>query len=133
MVYLYGIMPHIIRKNFSFEAAHFIPAFQEGHKCRKLHGHSFRVSIKVRGEVNPALGIVMDFGDIKEVVKPFIDYLDHDCLNTIGERDGIPLLENPTSENICLWLYRELKPRIPMLHSVSVGETCTSGCEYYED
>ncbi|MFN8396769.1 MAG: 6-carboxytetrahydropterin synthase QueD [Bacteroidia bacterium] len=126
-------MPFIITKKFSFEAAHFIPAFEVGHKCRRMHGHSFQVEIKVKGEIQPQLGILMDFADIKAAVKPYIDYLDHDCLNEIGERDGHELLKNPTSENICIWLYQELKPKISILHSVSVAETCTSGCEYFAD
>jgi 6-pyruvoyl tetrahydropterin synthase/QueD family protein len=126
-------MPFIITKKFTFEAAHFIPVFAEGHKCRRMHGHSFRVEIKVKGEIDPQLGILMDFADIKAIVKPIIDYLDHDCLNDIAERDQIPLLRNPTSENICIWLYQEIKPRLPMLHSVVVHETCTSACEYFQD
>jgi 6-pyruvoyl tetrahydropterin synthase/QueD family protein len=126
-------MPFIITKKFDFEAAHYIPAFAEGHKCRRMHGHSFRVEIKVKGEIQPELGILVDFADIKAAVKPYIEYLDHDCLNDLAERDNIDLLRNPTSENICIWLYRVLKPKLPILHSVTVHETCTSGCEYFED
>ena len=125
-------MPFIITKKFDFEAALFIPAFPEGHKCRGMHGHSFKVEIKLKGEYNEEMGILMDFADIKKVVKPYIEYMDHACLNTLGERDNIKLLQNPTSENICKWLYNELAPKLPMLHSVVVLETCTSGCEYFE-
>jgi len=130
--YLCDLMAFIITKKFTFEAAHFIPAFADGHKCRRMHGHSFRVEIKVKGEADEKMGILMDFADIKAVVKPYIDYLDHDCLNTLAERDNIPLLKNPTSENICVWLFRQIKPELPMLHSVVVHETCTSACEYME-
>ena len=126
-------MPFLITKKFDFEAAHFIPAFAEGHKCRRMHGHSFKVEIKVKGDLNPDLGILMDFADIKAVVKPYIEYLDHDCLNDLAERDNVDLLRNPTSENICLWLFKEIKPKLPMLFSVIVHETCTSACEYSED
>lgn len=126
-------MPFIITKKFDFEAAHWIPAFPEGHKCRRMHGHSFRVEIKVKGEIDPEMGILMDFADIKAAVKPYIDFLDHDCLNDIAERDNIPQLMNPTSENICLWLYKEIKPKLDILHSVVVHETCTSGCEYFDE
>jgi 6-pyruvoyl tetrahydropterin synthase/QueD family protein len=91
------------------------------------------VEVKLKGEIDPEMGILIDFADIKAVVKPYIDYLDHDCLNDIGERDQVKLLQNPTSENICLWLFQELKPKLPMLHSVIVKETCTSGCEYFND
>jgi 6-pyruvoyl tetrahydropterin synthase/QueD family protein len=126
-------MPFIITKKFSFEAAHFIPAFEVGHKCRRMHGHSFQIEVKIKGEIQSELGILMDFADVKAVVKPYVDFLDHDCLNDIGEREQIPLLQNPTSENICKWLYLELKPKLPILQSIIVHETCTSGCEYYED
>lgn len=126
-------MPFIITKKFDFEAAHFIPVFEDGHKCRRMHGHSFKVEVKIKGEIQPKMGILIDFADVKAVVKPFIEYLDHDCLNDIAERDSIDLLRNPTSENICIWLYQEIKPKLPMLHSVTVHETCTSACEYFAD
>lgn len=125
-------MPFLITKKFDFEAAHFIPAFPEGHKCRRMHGHSFKVEIKVSGEIDPKLGILMDFAEIKAVVKPYIDFLDHQCLNDLGEEENIELLKNPTSENICIWLFHELSPKLPMLKSVVIHETCTSACEYYE-
>lgn len=126
-------MPVAITKSFRFEAAHFIPAFPEGHKCRRMHGHSFKVEVKVAGEIQPELGILIDFGDIKAVVKPYIDFLDHYCLNDLGEEHDIALLKNPTSENIAKWLYGELKPKLQGLHSILVHETCTSACEYWED
>lgn len=126
-------MPFIITKKFDFEAAHYIPVFPENHKCRRMHGHSFKVEVKVKGEINSELGILIDFADIKAVVKPYIDLLDHDCLNELAEREGIELLKNPTSENICIWLYKEIKPQLDILHSVVVKETCTSGCEYWEE
>lgn len=85
------------------------------------------------GELNESLGVLVDFADIKSVVKPYIEYLDHNCLNDIALRDNIPLLMNPTSENICVWLYKEIKPKMPILHSIVVHETCTSACEYFED
>lgn len=119
-----------ITKKFDFEAAHFIPAFPEGHKCRRMHGHSFKVEVKLTGDIDPKLGILMDFADIKKVVKPYIEKLDHDCLNDIGERENIEELKNPTSENICIWLFNQLNDKLPGLHSVVVHETCTSACEY---
>ena len=126
-------MPFILTKKFDFEAAHFIPAFPEGHKCREMHGHSFKVVVRLEGEYDPETGILIDFADVKAVVKPYIEYMDHTCLNTIAERDNIPLLKNPTSENICIWLYHELAPKLPMLKSIEVQETCTSGAEYFKD
>jgi len=113
-----------IFKEFGFEAAHRLPNVPEGHKCARLHGHSFRVEVHVRGEVDPRLGWVMDFAEVKAAVKPVIDRLDHHYLNEI---EG---LENPTSEVLARWLWARLKPSLPTLSRIVVRETCTSGCTY---
>ena len=114
----------LIYKEFSFEAAHRLPNVPEGHKCARLHGHSFRVTIFVDGPVQQPVGWVMDFSDIKVAFKPILDRLDHYYLNEI------PGLENPTSEQLAIWIWRELKPTLPGLVKIRVSETCTSGCEY---
>ena len=116
-----------IYKEFSFEAAHLLPNVPPGHKCGRLHGHSFRVEVHVEGPLDPALGWVMDYADIKTVVKPVIARLDHYYLN------DIPGLDNPTSEVIARWLFRELKPLLPQLCRIVIKETCTSGCVYSGD
>lgn len=126
-------MPVFITKKFDFEAAHYLPAFPEGHKCRRLHGHSFRIEIKLAGEIDPITGILIDFADIKSCVKPYIDRLDHYCINEIAESEGIELLKQPTSENLAKWLFLEIKPKLPQLYSVIVHETCTSTAEYIGD
>lgn len=113
-----------IFKEFSFEAAHLLPNVPEGHKCRRLHGHSFRVRLYVSGDPDPHLGWLVDFGDIKQIFAPVLDQLDHRYLN------DIPGLENPTSENLAIWLWDRLKPQLPNLSKVEVFETCTSGCIY---
>ena len=113
-----------IYKEFDFEAAHRLPHAPPGHKCARLHGHSFRVSVHVRGPVDPRAGWVMDFGEIKDAFKPILDRLDHYYLNEI---EG---LENPTSENLARWIWKRLKPALPQLSKVVVNETCTSGCVY---
>ncbi|MBL9147497.1 MAG: 6-carboxytetrahydropterin synthase QueD [Phycisphaerae bacterium] len=113
-------------KSFSFEAAHFLPTFPEGHKCRRLHGHSFRVDVVVEGELDVAKGYLIDYGDIKKFTEPIEKELDHYCLNDIKG------LENPTSEMIAKWIYDRLKPSLPILAQVVVHETCTSRCEYGE-
>ena len=113
-----------IFKEFGFEAAHRLPNVPEGHKCARLHGHSFRVEVHVRGEVDPTLGWVMDFAEIKAASKPIIDRLDHHYLNEI---EG---LENPTSEVLARWIWARLKPTLPALDRIVVRETCTSGCVY---
>lgn len=113
-----------IFKEFGFEAAHRLPNVPEGHKCARLHGHSFRVEVHVRGELDPRLGWVMDFADLKAAVKPVIDQLDHYYLNEIAG------LENPTSEVLARWLWTRLHPDLPSLTKIVVRETCTSGCTY---
>lgn len=113
-----------IFKEFTFEAAHLLPNVPEGHKCRRLHGHSFRVRIAVAGEVDRHTGWVMDFADVKAAAEPVIKQLDHYYLNDI---DG---LENPTSEAVAKWLWARLKPVLPGLSEVELWETCTAGCTY---
>ena len=117
----------IIFKSFTFEAAHRLPNVPAGHKCARLHGHSFRVEVMVEGGVGEDSGWVMDFGDIKAAFEPLRDALDHRYLN------DIPGLENPTSENIAIWIWRLLKPNLPLLTKIVVHETCTSGCSYTGD
>jgi 6-pyruvoyltetrahydropterin/6-carboxytetrahydropterin synthase len=116
-----------IYKEFTFEAAHHLPNVPEGHKCARLHGHSFYVSIHVSGPVDPNKGWVMDFGELKQHFAPIYKQLDHYYLNDI---EG---LENPTSENLARWIWQQLKPNLALLSKIEVKETCTSGCIYYGD
>lgn len=120
-----------LTKKFRFEAAHWLPCFPEGHKCRRMHGHSFEVLVNVRGQMDPDKGYLVDYGDIKAAVKPLIDLLDHYVLNDVGTSLNDPLLLNPTSENLAVWFYRQIKPRLPLLSSIKVYETCTSACTFY--
>jgi len=113
-----------IYKEFTFEAAHFLPNVPEGHKCHRLHGHSYRVKITVHGPIQADAGWIMDFGDIKDAFDPILDQLDHRFLNEI---EG---LENPTSENIARWFWARLKPFLPQLLRIDISETCTSGSSY---
>lgn len=113
-----------ISKTFHIEAAHRLPGVPAGHKCARLHGHSFVVEIHVRGPVDPQLGWVMDFADIKAAFAPLFDALDHRYLNEV---EG---LENPTSENLARWIWQRLRPRLPLLARVVVRETCTSACSF---
>jgi 6-pyruvoyltetrahydropterin/6-carboxytetrahydropterin synthase len=113
-----------IYKEFTFEAAHRLPNVAGGHKCARLHGHSYRVSVHVEGEVGEADGWVLDFGDVSDAVKPVIKQLDHYYLNEIAG------LENPTSEVLAVWLWDRLVDELQGLTKVGVRETCTSGCLY---
>lgn len=113
-----------LSKSFHFEAAHDLPTFPDGHKCRRLHGHSFHFDVVVEGEVDPAKGYLIDYGEIKKAAEPIIKRLDHFYLNEI---EG---LCNPTSEVLAMWIYDHLKPALPPLSAIIVRETCTSSCEY---
>jgi 6-pyruvoyltetrahydropterin/6-carboxytetrahydropterin synthase len=113
-----------LRKTFQFEAAHLLPHLPQDHKCRRLHGHSFRADIVIAGECDSKLGWLMDYADLKEAFRPLWEQLDHHYLNEIKG------LENPTSENIAAWIWQNLKPRLPLLAEVEVAETCTSRCIY---
>ena len=116
-----------LRKSFQFEAAHLLPHLPKAHKCRRLHGHSFKAEIVVAGECDPKLGWLMDYADISRAFKPLWEKLDHHYLNEI------PGLENPTSENVAAWIWRRLKPKLPQLTEVIVAETCTARCVYRGD
>ena len=99
-------------KEFTFDSAHFLPNAPEGHKCHRLHGHTFRVSVHVTGPVDPDRGWILDFADIEVAFGPIHEILDHRLLNDIAG------LSNPTSEHL------------PGLTRLVVKETCTSGCTY---
>ena len=103
------------------------PTFPKGHKCARLHGHSFQVRIVISGNAPEPAGWVMDFADVKASFKPLHDMLDHHYLNDISG------LENPTSENIARWIWQHLKPSLSLLSAVEIRETCTSGCIYRGD
>ena len=109
---------------FTFEAAHRLPNAPEGHKCGRLHGHSFRVAVHVKGSVDDEVGWVMDFSDIERAFEPLFDQLDHSYLNEI---EG---LSNPTSENLARWIWLRLQPSLPRLERIVVRETCAVGCVY---
>ncbi len=89
-----------------------------------MHGHTYKAILYFKGQPDPELGWIIDFGDIKQVVKPLIDKLDHQVLNDV---EG---LENPTCENITIWIYNRVKAAVPSLSRVVLHETPTSGAEY---
>ncbi|QSR30850.1 6-carboxytetrahydropterin synthase QueD [Nocardioides sp. S5] len=113
-----------IYREFTFEAAHRLPHVPEGHKCARLHGHSYLAAVHVSGPVGEQTGWVQDFGDIKAAFKPLEDQLDHHYLNDVAG------LDNPTSEVLAKWIWDRLVPELPNLKEVRVRETCTSGCIY---
>jgi len=113
-----------LTREFTFEAAHRLPCVPDGHKCARLHGHSFRVELICEGQVDPRTGWLVDFADLKRVFEPLLDQLDHRYLNEI---DG---LDNPTAENLAKWIWIRIKPMLPQIAQVNVAETCASKCEY---
>ncbi len=113
-----------LRKTLTFESAHKLNGLPAGHKCGRLHGHSFKATLVVQGPLNEGQHWVVDYADIKKAAAPIIDQLDHNYLNEI------PGLENPTAENICRWIFNNIKPRLSQLVQVIVSETCTSESRY---
>ena len=113
-----------LRKTFQFEAAHLLPFLPEDHKCRRLHGHSFQVEIAVAGECDSRLGWLLDYADISKAFQPLWEQLDHRYLNEIQG------LENPTSEVLAKLIWDRLKPKLPVLATVTVAETCNAACTY---
>jgi 6-pyruvoyltetrahydropterin/6-carboxytetrahydropterin synthase len=113
-----------LRRTFQFEAAHRLPHLPDGHKCARLHGHSFVVEVAVEGPLDPRLGWVMDYADIKAAFQPLFDQLDHNYLNEL------PGLANPTSELLACWIWERLQPVLPLLTELVVAETCTARCVY---
>ena len=113
-----------IYREFTFEAAHRLPNVPDGHKCARLHGHSYLAVVHVAGQVGEDTGWVQDFGDIKAAFKPLEEELDHHYLNEV------PGLENPTSEVLAKWIWDRVIRDLPNMTEVHVRETCTSGCIY---
>jgi 6-pyruvoyltetrahydropterin/6-carboxytetrahydropterin synthase len=114
----------VIYKAFTFAAAHRLPNVPEDHKCSGMHGHTFRIEVYFRGPLLPEAGWVMDFADIAGAFNPLREMLDHSYLNDI---EG---LQNPTSENIARWVWKRLRPVVPNLCRIVVGESAESGCIY---
>lgn len=112
---------------YHIEAARRLPNLPASHPCSRVHGHSFRIEIRVSGPIDPATGWVMDFAELDAAFTSIRSQLDHRYLNDI---EG---LENPTSELLAVWLWHKLKPLLPALSRIKVQETHQSGCEYAGD
>lgn len=114
----------VIYKKFAFDSAHFLPNVPEGHKCKNMHGHTYNLTVYLDGDLDTELQWVMDFKELKDVVKPVIDRIDHQLLNDI---EG---LENPTAERIVVWIWEQIQPKLPLLSKLELNETPTSGAVY---
>ena len=113
-----------VYKTFPIEAARSLPNLPDGHPCKNVHGHSFKITITVCGEVDEHTGFVLDFSNIDAAFKPIHDQIDHTYLNKI---DG---LDNPSSENLCKWIWAEIIPSLPGLSQIEIKETDSTGCIY---
>ncbi|MEM9398865.1 MAG: 6-carboxytetrahydropterin synthase QueD [Verrucomicrobiota bacterium] len=113
-----------LTREFIFDAAQALTVFPEGHKCRQLHGHTFRVQISVTGEIDQKTGMLYDHAIIAQKVRPIIELIDHRYLNEI---EG---LENPTLENLSFWFWERLKNELPDLSEIVVYETPTAWCRF---
>lgn len=111
-------------KDFRFEAAHWLPNVPEDHQCHRLHGHSYRIRVRVNGEIGFASGWVIDYAEISAVVRPIIASLDHTCLN---DTQG---LENSTAEHLAMFIWRRIGANIAGLSAVEVYETPDAGVVY---
>lgn len=114
----------LLFRQFSFDSAHFLPHVPEDHKCRTMHGHTYRLLVYVEGTPDERLGWVMDFAEIKKIIDPVVKMIDHQILNDIAG------LENPTCEILAAWLWGKIKPQLPQLKKIEVHETPTSGVVY---
>lgn len=113
-----------IYKDFSFDSAHFLPNVPEGHKCKAMHGHTYKLRVFIKGSRDPHLGWIMDFKELKDAINPLIDMLDHKLINEVAG------LENPTAENITVWIWDRIKPLLKGLSKIEFYETPTTGVIY---
>jgi len=123
----------MITKEFDFDAAHWLPNVPDGHKCRRLHGHTYRVVIMCSGITGPMSGWVIDYAEIAKAWAPLHDLLDHRCLNGVppgmGCPEQFPVLQNPTTENLVDLIWGKLLPTLPTLCGVRVYESSTTYAE----
>lgn len=110
-------------QGFRFESAHFLPNVPDTHRCKTMHGHSYRVDVHVTGPTGERSGMVIDFFDVDDAFEPVMAALDHQVLNTV---EG---LENPTAENIAIWIFNTLSG-LKGISKVVVHETEFSRASY---
>ena len=113
-----------LTKEYRFEAAHRLPRVPEGHKCSRIHGHSYKVEIEARGAVDPVSGWLVDYAVLDDAWAVLHARFDHRCLN------DVPGLENSTSENLAIYIWNQLRPQVPQLSAVAVWETFDGKCTY---
>jgi 6-pyruvoyltetrahydropterin/6-carboxytetrahydropterin synthase len=106
---------------FYFAAAHRLPRYQG--PCFRMHGHNYKFFVGLEGEVDPATGMIADFGEVKRIVgEQVLALVDHRTLNDI--------LDNPTAENIARWIWEALAPHLAGLAEVRLFEIPDSCVTY---
>ncbi len=113
-----------LKQQFQIESARFLPFLPVSHPCHKMHGHSFKITFTLTGEMDPRLGWLIDYNEIESLLKPLLALIDHKVLNEVLG------LENPTTENLCVWLYENARKALPLVSRVSISETTTTECSY---
>ena len=113
-----------LKQQFQIEAARFLPNLPSSHPCSRMHGHSFSIILTLQGPLDPKIGWVRDYHEIQQIMNPLLQNLDHKVLNEVAG------LENPTSENLCVFIYNQIKPKLKELKSVSIKETQLTECKY---
>lgn len=113
-----------LRQTFHIESARYLPNLPPGHPCSQMHGHSFKITLIWRAPKDPHVGWVHDYHMISEKMQPLLKTLDHKILNEV------PGLENPTSENLCIYLFEKIQTWLPEIYQVIVSETHNTECRY---
>jgi 6-pyruvoyltetrahydropterin/6-carboxytetrahydropterin synthase len=115
-----------LSKQFRFDAAHTLDRTIQTESSRRIHGHSYRAEVTLRGKPNPETGMVMDVGILEQEIETVRDALDHRFLDEIND------LGPATMENLCRWIWDRLKPAIPALTKVSVfRDSASDSCTYW--
>lgn len=113
-----------LKTHYQIESARFLPHLPEGHPCKRMHGHSFKIILTLRGPLQPHVGWVQDYHEIDHTMKPLLAAIDHRLLNEVTG------LENPTSELLAKWIFDHAVVKLPLLKSVTIMETPTTECTY---
>ena len=117
----------IVYRTFRIHASRFLPNLDDEHICKKMHGHTFNITISISGEINEKTGFVIDFYDVDKIFNSYIhNKIDHKVLNDVSG------LENPTSENLCKWIWDNLSNKLDGLHKVKVSEDFGTGIIFQE-
>lgn len=113
-----------LKQHFQIESARFLPHLPPEHPCSRMHGHSFKIILTLKGALDPKVGWVIDYNEIQAKMKPLLSQIDHRVLNEV---EG---LENPTSELLAKWIYDNSVANLPQLVRVTVLETPFTECSY---